>query len=305
MNLLSPISLLSPPGHDPNRRPRRTRLPRPGVLAGLAVEIPAVPGLPDIEPERAAARALRDKGGRQVGGQVRSGRPLGARARRRRRPLSRVPPRRVRWLRVSRLRRKRQQLDHGLVPGGRAAAGLPGGRAARVCPPGSAGIGATGSAAAEAKEAGGTAWAPGAGGSAQEAWAAREPWAVGGAGRRRGAGYRPKSSSAGSPGLSPGPRAGDRNTARTAMPPTTTETITAMVSEVCTKVAAARPPISAAMITSSAQPSWAGPSGDRPTGDEPSGDEPTGDEPGGSGACLEPGLRRPWELIGRPGEAER
>ncbi len=42
------------------------------------------------------------------------------------------------------------------------------------------------------------------------------------------------------------------------MAPATTETITAMVSEVCTRVAAARPPISAAAITSSAQPSWTG-----------------------------------------------
>ena len=41
------------------------------------------------------------------------------------------------------------------------------------------------------------------------------------------------------------------------MPPAMTETITATVSEACTSVAAARPPISAAAITSSAQPSWA------------------------------------------------
>ena len=74
------------------------------------------------------------------------------------------------------------------------------------------------------------------------------------------------------------------------MPPATTETITAMVSEVCTRVAAARPPISAAAITSSAQPSWAGPTVGR-----------AGRDGAGSGACLGPGLRRPWELIGRPG----
>ena len=42
------------------------------------------------------------------------------------------------------------------------------------------------------------------------------------------------------------------------MPPTTTETITAMMSEACTRVAAARPPISAAAITSRAQPNWTG-----------------------------------------------
>ena len=80
------------------------------------------------------------------------------------------------------------------------------------------------------------------------------------------------------------------------MPPATTETITAMVSEVCTRVAAARPPISAAAITSSAQPSWAGPTEAGPTGKGRPGQA-------GSGACLEPGLRRPWELIGRPEEA--
>src|ERR1035441_9609062 len=67
----------APPGHDPDRRPRRTRLPGPDVFAGLTVEIPAVRRPPGIEPERAAPRALRDKGRGQVGGQVRRGGPLG------------------------------------------------------------------------------------------------------------------------------------------------------------------------------------------------------------------------------------
>ena len=220
------------------------------------MEIPAAPGPPDVEPERAAAWALRDKGGRQVGGQIRSRRPLGARTRRRRPPLSRVPPRRVRRLRVSRLRRKRQQLDHGLVPGGRAAAGLP------------VGFGrdrAVGSEAAQRKKRAGRPGRPGPG-VGPGRLGCRRRRAAGGAGRR-GAGYRPKSSSAASPALSSGGRAGDRNATRTAMPPATTETITAIVSEVCTRVAAARPPISAAAITSSAQPSWAGPTEAGPTGD--------------------------------------
>src|SRR5262249_6914990 len=47
--------------HDPDRRPRRAGLPRPDMIAGFAPEIPAVPGSPVIEPERAAARALRDE----------------------------------------------------------------------------------------------------------------------------------------------------------------------------------------------------------------------------------------------------
>ena len=121
------MSLPSRPGHDPDRWPRRARLPGPGVLAGLTAEVPAAPGPPEVEPERAAARALRDKGGRQVGGQVRSGRPLGPRTRRRRPHPSRVPPGRVGRLRISRLRRQGQQLDDGLIRG-RAAAGLAVGR---------------------------------------------------------------------------------------------------------------------------------------------------------------------------------
>ena len=43
------------------------------------------------------------------------------------------------------------------------------------------------------------------------------------------------------------------------MPPTTMDTITAMISEACTRVAAASPPISAAAITSRAQPNCTGP----------------------------------------------
>ena len=254
--------------HDPDRRPRRARLPGPGVIAGLAAEIPAVPGPPDVEPEPSAARALRDEGGRQVGGQVRSGHPLRARARRRWR-LGRIPPGRVRWSRpadVLLLRGKRQQLDHGIGRGGRAAATRP----SRSAGPGATGPGATGSAG---KDAGG---------------ADLGGWGTGGAGRR-GTGYRPVSASPWSPAISSGDRPGDRNRATTPMPPTTTETITAMMSEACTRVAAARPPISAAAITSRAQPNWTGPNWTGPDETAP--------------AWAGRRLRRPWELTGPPGEA--
>ena len=251
-------SLLPPPGHDPDRRPRCTRLPGPDVLTGLTAEIPVVPGLPDVEPERAAARALRDKGRRQVGGQVRRGHPLGARTRRGRRPLSRVPPGRVRRRRVPR-RRRRQQLDHGLVPGGRAAAPPPVGFGRRR---------------GGGRHRGGRRCLSG-------------PAPPGGAGRDTRAEVLLRRFA----GPNSGGRAGDRNTARTAMPPATTDTITATVSEACTRVAAARPPISAAAITSSAQPSWAGPVGDGSA----------------AAACdLRAGIRgrrRPWALTGPPGGA--
>ena len=219
--------------------------------------------------------------------------PACARARRGRRRLSRVPPGRVRRLRVTWLRRKRQQLDHALVPGG--------GGSPRACPSVSAGTGTVGSEVgagkkAQGKKRGGRLGA-GAAGSAEGGWGA---WAGGALGRHaagRGAGGLGSLGSLGSrAGLLAQLRwsAGDRNMARTAMPPATTATTTAMVSEVCTKVAAARPPISAAATTSSAQPdgwsTWTGRLGraelgradrDGPTGDWADRDWPTGDWPTG------------------------
>ena len=58
---------------------------------------------------------------------------------------------------------------------------------------------------------------------------------------------------------SSGSRAGERNTTTAPMAPMTTDTITAMTSEAFTRVAAARPPISAIAITRRAQPNRAGP----------------------------------------------
>ena len=54
--------------------------------------------------------------------------------------------------------------------------------------------------------------------------------------------------------VSSGDRAGERNVTTTPMAPMTRETTTAMTSEACTRVAAARPPITAAATTTRAQP---------------------------------------------------
>ena len=54
--------------------------------------------------------------------------------------------------------------------------------------------------------------------------------------------------------VSSGSRAGERSTTTTPTAPMTTDTTTATSSEASTRVAAARPPISAIAITSRAQP---------------------------------------------------
>ena len=59
--------------------------------------------------------------------------------------------------------------------------------------------------------------------------------------------------------VSSGSRAGERNRNTTPTAPMTRETTTAMTSEAFTRVAAARPPISAMAMTRSAQPNWPGP----------------------------------------------